>query len=91
MSSLVVSDFKKVTVKSVNILEREGKKPLAFVNLVDLETFETTGEMLYLKKDVTLKDLMELKSLERKNVKATLQIGMYNNRPSINIVDLVAV
>lgn len=88
--SLVVADFKNVAVKKVNLLEREGKKPLAFIELVDTETFESTGEMMYLNQEATLNDLMALKALERKKVKATLKMGTYNNRPSVNVVSVTA-
>ncbi|MED4350878.1 hypothetical protein P9265_00830 [Schinkia azotoformans] len=89
MSSLVVSDFKNVVVKGVRVLERPGKAPLAFVDFVDTDTYQTTGDMLYLKENSTLNDLMQLKSLEKKKVKVVLQLGIYNNRTTTNVVDIV--
>lgn len=86
--SLVVEGYKTVAVKKVNLLEREGKKPLVFIELVDPESFESTGEMMYLNQDADLNALMSLKSLERKKVKATLRLGTYNNRPSVNITNV---
>ena len=88
---IMINDFVNVAVKSVNVLDREGKKPLVFIDLVDTDSFQNTGEMMYLKKDLTTNDIMNLKSLERKKVRASLAIGIYNNRPSINITDLVAI
>lgn len=86
--SLVVQDFMNVAVKSVNVIERADKKPLVFIDLVDTDTFQNTGEMMYLKKDMTMNDIMSLKQLERKKVKAVLTIGVYNNRPSVNLVEV---
>ena len=73
------------------MLEREGKKPLVFIELVDPETFDDTGEMMYLNPDADLNHLLSLKQLERKKVKAVLKLGKYNNRPSTNIVSITAV
>ncbi|MEC1715002.1 hypothetical protein [Schinkia azotoformans] len=89
MSSLVVSDFKNVVVRNVRVWERQGKQPLAFVDFVDTDTYQTTGDMLYLKENSTLNDLMQLKSLEKKKVKVVLQLGIYNNRTTINVSDII--
>lgn len=88
LGNLSIDGYKNVAVKSVNILEREGKKPLVFIDLADADTFKSTGEMMYLKKDLTINEMTYLKNLEAKHVKAVLQLGTYNNRPSVNIIDI---
>lgn len=89
MSSLVVSDFKNVVVKDVRVWERQGKAPLAFVDFVDTDTYQTTGDMLYLKENTTLNDLLKLQDLKKKKVKVVLQLGIYNNRTTINVSDII--
>lgn len=89
ISNLVVEDFKNVVCKSVNIREREGKKPLVFIELMDFDTFNTTGEMLLLNNDLALDQVMALKQLERKKVKATLRVSPYNGRTSLNITNMI--
>lgn len=88
-SSMVISDFKNVVLKDVRIWEKEGRKSLAFVDFVDIDSYQTTGDMLYLKENTTTNDLLKLKDLVKKKVKVVLALGIYNNRTTINVVDII--
>lgn len=88
-SMLSVSEFKNVRLKKFNIFEREGKKPLYFVEFVDADSFESTGEMMLLKPDFNQNDALAISKLELKPVHATIKISPYNGRSSVACVDIV--
>lgn len=90
MSGLVISGFDKVVLKSVKVIEKEGKKPLVFVNLVDFNSFDDTGDMIFLKQDLSVNDIATLKSLEKKQVRAVLTINEFNGKKSYVVTDVKA-
>lgn len=89
-SGIKVEGFKNCVAKSVNVRERDGKAPLVFIELIDMDTFETTGELLLLKQDLKMDEVFKLKSLEKQAVKATLKLGTYNGRSSVNVTEMIA-
>lgn len=89
MSGLVVAGFEKTILKSVKIVEKEGKKPLVFVNFVDFHTFNDTGDYIFLKENLTIDEIANLKSLQLKPVKATLTLNEFNGKKSFVITDVV--
>lgn len=89
MSNLVVDGYEKVLLKSVNVLEREGKKPLVFVNFHDCESLDETGDMILLKDNMDMNYIMSLKEYEKKPVKAILRLSTYNGRSSISVADVI--
>lgn len=80
---LKVQDFKNVVLKEFREFSREGKTTLYFCELVDTDTFQTTGQMMYLGQDA-----FNVKALERQKVDATIQLGVFNNRSSVNVVEI---
>jgi hypothetical protein len=82
MSSLQVNGFEKMILKSVRVYEKEGKKPLVFVNFMDFNTFTDTGDLILLKENLTIDDISSIKALEKKAVKAVLSSNTYNGRSS---------
>jgi hypothetical protein len=88
MSNLVVNGYENLVLKSVDVIERENKNPLVFVEFIDTDTFESTGQIIYLKEDMNINYISSLKSLEKKPVKATVQINTYNGRSSLSVLDL---
>lgn len=91
MSNLVVDGYKKVLLKSVNVLEREGKKPLVFINLHDCDSLDETGDIILLKDNVDMNYIMSLKEHEKKPVKAILRLSNYNGRSSIAVTDVIPI
>jgi hypothetical protein len=88
-SSIGVKGFEETVLKAVKVIEREGKKPLVFVDLMDFKTFDTTGEMMFMNKDMSIDLISSLKALEKKLVKAVLFIGTYNGKTSINVNEII--
>lgn len=89
LSSLVVQGFKNTVLKSVKVIQKEGKKPLVFVCFMDFDTFEDTGDLIFVKENLTVDDLANLKVLEKKQVKATIVPNTYNGKTSFIAVDIV--
>lgn len=89
-SNLVVSEFSNVVLKSFNVFQREGKATLYFVEFVDAQTFETTGEMMFLKKDFSQADALQMAKLEKQKVRAEIRVSPYNGRSSVACVDIQA-
>lgn len=87
VTNISVEGYSDVRLKSFSIIEREGKKPVYFVELADASTFETTGEMILLKQ-LTTEEAFKIKALETKAVKAVLRVSPYNGRSSIACIDI---
>lgn len=87
-SMLTVSEFANLRLKKFNVFEREGKKPLYFVEFVDADSFESTGEMMLLKPDFSQNDAFALSKLEKQKVSATIKISAYNGRSSVACIDI---
>lgn len=87
-SNVVVSEFSNVRLKSFKSFQKEGKNPVYFVELVDADTFESTGEMILLKKDFTQNDALAIAKLEKQPVRATIKVSPYNGRASVACVDI---
>lgn len=77
--------WKELVLKDVNILERPGKSSLTFVDVVDPQTYESSGQYLYLPEDRN----------EQIPPKGTIvdvytKPGMYNGRPAISFASVQA-
>lgn len=77
--------WKGLTLKSVNKIERAGKSPLLFVDLIDPLTFETSGEYLYMPTDRN-EELPAVGTI----VDVYTKPGMYNNRATITFASVKA-
>lgn len=75
--------WKGLLIKSVNVLEREGKSDLTFVDLVDTATYESSGQYLYLPDDRS-EELPPPGTL----VDVYTKPGTYNGRPSISFASI---
>lgn len=75
--------WKGLVVKDVNVVERQGKTPLTFVDVVDPETFESSGQYLYLPEDRS-----EQVPSRGTVVDVYTKPGIYNGRPSIQFASV---
>lgn len=91
MSNMVVEGYNKVLLKSVTVREREGKKPLVFLNFHDVESLDETGDMILLKDDISMDFIMNLKALEKKPVSAVIRLSTYNGRSSLSVSDVLPI
>lgn len=87
--SMMIEGFTNCVCKSVNVIEKEGKKPLVFISLIDKDSFEVTGDMIYLNKEINITEITRLKSLEKKEVYAVIRLSEYNQRPSVAITSMI--
>jgi hypothetical protein len=88
MSSLSIQGFEKMILKSVKVIEKEGKKPLVFVKFVDFNTFDDTDDFIFIQENLTFDTIASLKALEKKPVKAVLSNNEFNGRKSFVCVDI---
>jgi hypothetical protein len=86
-SALKINGFESVILKSVNVIKRDGKTSLIFVEFVDTKEFESTGQFMFINKEISVEDLVRL---EKKSVSVQFNLGLYNNRPSLSCVNIIA-
>jgi len=77
--------WRELVIKSVNVIERQGKASLTFVDVVDPKTYETSGEYLYLPENRN-----EVLPERGTVVDVYTKPGMYNGRPNISFASVVA-
>lgn len=87
-SNLVINGFEKLVLKEVKVVERNEKSPLIFVEFVDADTYQTSGELMFISDTQKAHDVTPLKLQQ---VKATLELSIYNNRTSIACKEIRAV
>lgn len=75
--------WKGLVVKDVNIVERAGKAPLTFVDVVDPQTYESSGQYLYLPENRS-----EQCPPRGAVVDVYTKPGIYNGRPTINFASV---
>jgi hypothetical protein len=83
----LVQGFEDVVLKDVSIVEREGKKPLIFVEFVDRKTFASTGQMMFISEEQKAHDITPLKL---QSVDAVIGLDVYNNRTSVTVHKITA-
>ncbi len=76
---------KKTILKKVNVIERQGKSPLTFVDFVNPDTYESTGDFIFINNKIPVETL---KAMIGKEVKASIEIGSYQGRQSFTCVDI---
>lgn len=81
---LILNGFKNIILKDVKLVNREGKKPLCFVNLVDTDTHDHSGDIMFMSEDRDF-NVYTLEALQGLKVKAKLTLSIYNNRPSLTV------
>ncbi|WP_263560719.1 hypothetical protein [Paenibacillus polymyxa] len=77
--------WKELVIRNINVLERQGKSNLIFVDLIDPQTYEASGEYLYMPEDRS-------EQLPPKGtvVDVYCKPGMYNGRPNLSFASVVA-
>lgn len=85
-ASKIVSPYswKGLVIKDINIVERAGKANLTFVDLIDPETYETSGQYMYLPEDRN-----EILPPKGTKVDVYTKPGMYQNRATISFASIV--
>lgn len=90
MSSISIVGFEKMILKKIRVVQKEGKKPLVFVEFVDFATFETSGDLIFMPETIDMDIITSLKALEKKPVKADLACNTYNGRSSFVVKKIIA-
>jgi hypothetical protein len=75
--------WQDLVLKNVNVVKREGKQDLTFVDLVDPNTYESSGEYLYLPTDRN-----ERLPMAGTHVDVHTKPSMYNGRASISFASI---
>lgn len=77
--------WRELVVKDINVVERPNKSPLTFVDVVDPQTYETSGQYIYLPQDRE-----EQLPPRGTVVDVYTKPGLYNGRPTISFASVVA-
>lgn len=77
--------WRELVVKDISVIERNGKAPLTFVDVVDPQTYESSGQYIYLPEDRN-----EQLPPRGTVVDVYTKPGLYNGRPTISFASVVA-